>query len=235
MPALASRTNGTSSETTKLARRAGLFYAAIILLGLGGEAGLRLPLIDWSDGASTAAAMEAAPWRLRASILTDLSMAGLDIALAIAFFVLLRPFAPIAALAAMVFRLMQAAIIAGGILMLHAADTAAFAGGNPLPLLALHAAGYDLGLAFFAVNSGLMAWLLARAGAPRPIAWGIAGSALVYAVGSITRFVAPELNAAMQPAYGLPVLAESALAVWLLLGAPGGFQPRSAASSAAMS
>lgn len=191
---------------------AGLLYLGIILLGISAEAALRGPLIDWSSDTATAQAIAANLGQFRLSILFDLTMAAFDIALAVMFFTMLRPVGDTLALAAMVFRLMQAAIIGGNVLALWAASTAT----TPLPDLARHAAGYDLGLFFFAINSALMAVLLLRAGAPRLIGLGIGAAGLVYMAGSLTRFLAPALNATMQPAYLVPVVAETALMVWLL-------------------
>lgn len=54
------------------ARLAGLLYLVIIIAGLGGELGLRGPLIAFSDADATAAAILAAPARFRLAIAADL-------------------------------------------------------------------------------------------------------------------------------------------------------------------
>jgi hypothetical protein len=64
-----------------------------------------------------------------------------------------------------------------------------------------------------------MALLLRRAGV-RWLSVLIALAGCVYLLGSATRFLAPEVNALMQPAYLVPVVAELSFALWLLL-APG--------------
>lgn len=201
-------------EFTTSARFAGVLYLGIILLGIGAEAGLRGPLIDWADAEATRSALTAHEIQFRLSIMADLGMAVLDIALAVVFFGMLRAVNPQLSLMAMVFRLMQAAVIAGNVMMLFAALQ-----GDPLPSLERHAAGYDLGLLFFAVNTLIMARLLTGL-APRWICWAMAAAGLVYAFGSITRFVAPDINALMQPAYLIPVIAEVSLMLWLLIWAP---------------
>ncbi|THD73284.1 DUF4386 domain-containing protein [Thalassobius vesicularis] len=201
-------------EFTTSARFAGLLYLGIIMLGIGAEAGLRGPLIAWSDPEATRSALAAHEPLFRLSILADLGMAVLDIALAVVFFRMLRAVNPQLSLMAMVFRLMQAAVIAGNVMMLFAALQ-----GDPLPWLERHAAGYDLGLLFFAVNTLIMARLL-RGLAPRWICWALGAAGMVYAFGSITRFVAPDVNALMQPAYLVPVIAEVSLMLWLLIWAP---------------
>ncbi len=84
--------------------------------------------------------------------------------------------------------------------------------------IALHGLGYDLGLIFFGVNCAVMAAMLRRAGlAGRLLPLALAGSGLVYLTGSLTALFAPALNAAMQPAYALPLLAETAFCLWLIL------------------
>lgn len=64
-----------------------------------------------------------------------------------------------------------------------------------------------------------MAWLLRATHRPaRWLPYGIAASGVVYLVGSLTRFYAPDINALMQPAYLIPVISETSLALWLLFG-----------------
>ncbi|WP_319824338.1 DUF4386 domain-containing protein [Thalassovita sp.] len=204
------------TEFARAARWAGILYLGIILLGLGAEGGLRGPLIDWTDGAATAQALQAQMGRFRLSIGFDIGMAVLDVALAVVFFGMLRAVDAQLALMAMVFRLMQAAVIAVAVLCLFAATQGA---DDPLPWLELHAAGYDLGLVFFGVNTLIMARLLAGI-APRWICRAMAAAGVVYLSGSLTRFLAPDWNAAMQPAYLIPVVAEVSLMLWLLVWAP---------------
>ncbi len=204
-----------SSAFARHARLAGLLYLGIIAFGMTGEAALRAPLIDWSDGAATAARLAEGAARFRLSIGFDLVMAALDIALALTFLAMLRPVHAPAAYTATALRLAQAAVLVGNALLVWPAPEVA----HPLPLLARHAAGYDLGLIFFAFNCFVMAWLLrATHRPPRWLPYGIAASGVVYLVGSLTRFYAPDINALMQPAYLIPVISETSLALWLLFG-----------------
>jgi hypothetical protein len=202
------------SAFARSARLAGVLYLGIIVLGISAEAALRAPLITWGDAAATQAALTANEGLFRLSMLFDLGMSGLDVALAVVFFGMLRAVDVQMALLAMVFRLMQAAVIAGNILLLVAVLQ-----GDALIWLERHAIGYDIGLAFFAVNTVIMARLLWQI-APRWIcvAMGVAGG--VYGIGSVTRLLVPDMNAMMQPAYVVPVIAEVSLMVWLLIWAP---------------
>ena len=119
----------------------------------------------------------------------------------------------------MTFRLIQAALI-GASLVLLAGVPAALEAGMPdtaLLLTALYGTGYDIGLVFFGVNCLLMAVLLTRAGLPRALSLGIGAAGLVYLAGSAARLFAPDLHPVIQPAYLVPLLAESALCLWLLI------------------
>ena len=206
-------------ETPPLARLAGLSYLVIILCGVWAEGIARPSLISPGDAAATAEGITANLPLFRASLGADLAMGLADVALAVFFFLLLRPFGPGLALFAMTFRLIQAALI-GASLVLLAGVPAALEAGMPdtaLLLTALHGTGYDIGLVFFGVNCLLMAVLLTRAGLPRALALGIGAAGLVYLTGSAARLFAPDLHPVIQPAYLVPLLAESALCLWLLI------------------
>lgn len=205
-----------------LSRAAGALYVTIILLGLSAEFALRGPLIDATSAPLTFAAISTHLPQFRLSILADAGMILADVALAVALFGLLRPFHAGLAMTAMVLRLMQAAIIAASALALLAVDGIIAADGTPetvQQLVLLHAAGYDFGLIFFAGSTALTAWLLAQTRlVPHWLPPLLGGAALVYVAGSVTRIIAPELNALMQPAYLVPVIGEVALAITLLIG-----------------
>lgn len=202
-------------------RAAGALYAVIILTGLGAELALRGPLISPGDAEATARAIRSGMGTFRAALVADVVMVVADIALALAFFALFRACRPGLALAAMVFRLMQAALIGASLLVLASVPLLLSTGEDVLALhmTALHATGYDVGLILFGINSLIMAQLFRSSALPRIIALGIAGSGLVYITGGLLRLAAPEMVATIQPAYLLPMLAETALCLWLLITA----------------
>lgn len=202
-----------------LVRLAGLLYLVIILCGLTAELVLRGPLLS-GDAAQIAAAVGAAPGRFRLALLADVVMLAADIGLALLFYALLRGVSQGAALAAMVLRLMQAVLIGAALVLLSALPFALETGApQTAALLAhLHANGYDIGLILFGGNSLVMTWLFLRSGGvPRVIAAGIGLSGLVYITGGLARLTAPQMLETLQYAYALPVLAESALCLWLLI------------------
>lgn len=216
----------TRSPTTL--RLAGLLYLVIIACGISAEILLRGPLVEFGDPAATASAIRNAVGTFRLAIAADIVMAAADAALAILLFIIFRPVAPVLALAAMVFRLIQSVMIAMNLMHMQSAlllitgapdlagpDAEAMA----LHALNLHAHGYDLGLVFFAINSlltGVLIWISGLF--PRIIGAGIAAAGVVYLIGSSLRFFAPALFDAFAPAYGVTVLAEGVFCLVLLSG-----------------
>ncbi|WP_407493195.1 DUF4386 domain-containing protein [Pseudooceanicola sp. MF1-13] len=193
-----------------LPRLAGLAYLGIIASGLTAELAFRGPVVGATD--PTLALQSALPdWR--AAIGLDLVMLTLDAALAFILFYLFRPHGPNLSLAALALRLTQMAIIAAHLPLLVSAIDAPDASA----LMTRHGIGYDVGLWFFGLNALVMATLLWRVGA-RMLGGLVASAGGVYLIGTLTRLVAPELNAAFQPAYGIAVIAELSFALWLLRG-----------------
>jgi len=214
----------TDAQAARIARPAGALYILIILLGLSSEIGVRSAMIVAGDPVATAANLLAGETLFRASILADAAMASADVALALLLYWLLRPSGPLLAALATAFRLVQTAVIAanllhqyaalrwltGGLTDADAAATLAYAA------LDRHAAGYDLGLVFFGINSLLLGILLIRAPRfPRLIGQMMVAAGLVYLTGSTLRFLAPGMAEAFAPAYLVPIIAESTLAIRL--------------------
>ena len=207
---------------------AGVLYAVIIVAGIWGEAAVRAPLLYPDDPQRTATTVQAALGLVRASLATDVLMLIADVGLAVLLYRLLRAQGPTLAMAAMAFRLMQAAVLAANllnlqfmVLLLDGARSAALLGDSAAAwstlLLQAHAHGYDLGLVFFGVNAVLTGALLWRAAwVPRALALLVVAAGVVYLIGSCIRLLAPGLSDAFAPAYALPLLAESAFCGWLL-------------------
>lgn len=208
-------------QPQRQARLAGALYLAIIVLGLGAELAVRGRLVAPADAEATAAALLGAPWLWRAGVAADALMMLADVALALLLFRLLAPAGRGLSLAAMVFRLMQAALIAVSLLLSYGALLWLEAGGTApeaLLLVGLHAHGYDLGLVFFGVSSLLVGLLVLRADyLPGWIGALLMAAGVVYLAGSSLRFLAPALHGPFQPVYLVPVLAEASFCLWLLI------------------
>lgn len=217
-----------SARTPATLRLAGLLYLVIIACGISAEILLCGPLVEFGDPTATASAIRNTVGTFRLAIAADIVMAAADAALAILLYVIFRPVAPILALAAMVFRLIQSAMIAmnlmhmqSALLLITGASGLATPEADALAVhaLNLHAHGYDLGLIFFAINSLLTGVLIWVSGLfPRIIGAGIAAAGMVYLVGSSLRFFAPVWFDAFTPAYGVTLLAEGAFCLVLLSG-----------------
>lgn len=206
---------------TNPARLAGLFYLIIIVAGIWSEVGVRGAIVVPGDAIGTADNLRAAEGVFRLALMSDAVMALCDVAVAVLFFSLFRTVHEGVARAAMVFRLIQAAIL-GANLLNHAGALMVLKSGMPEAeawaayLLGLHSLGYDLGLIFFGVNSLLTGWLIWTSGfLPRVIGGGIGAAGLVYLAGSTVRVIAPDLVPVFAPAYLVPLLAELSLALWL--------------------
>ena len=207
---------------------AGLLYLVIIVCGLGAEVLARGPLVDFDDPAATASAIRNAIGTFRLAIAADIVMAAADAALAILLYIIFNPVAPVMALTAMVFRLIQSVMIA--INLMHMQSALLLITGAPelatqqaeamaLHALTLHAHGYDLGLVFFAINcllTGVLIWVSHLF--PRIIGAGIIAAGIVYLIGSSLRIFAPAAFDAFVPAYGVTIVAEGAFCIILLSG-----------------
>jgi len=217
----------TLSENTPAvlprARLAGALYLVIILCGVWSEGFARAALIDPGDAAGTAANILGQEGLFRAALAADLLMVLSDVAVAGLLYVLLAPVHRGVARMAMLFRLIEAAILGANLLNQLAALLVLKAGlpGAPdwaLLFLDLHRHGYDLALMFFGINCLLTGWLICHSGfLPRLLAQGLGASGLVYLAGSTLRFLAPALVGPFAIAYAVPLVAESALCLWLLL------------------
>ena len=195
---------------------AGLLYLAVIVLGLGAELGLRLPVMSAADAG---AALAARPFVPALSLLADSLMVAADVALALLLFVVLAPAGALLAAFAALFRLIQAAVLAAN--LTHLQDSAlhlsAGAPESALRALELHAAGYDIGLVFFGLSCFATGALVMRhAGLPVWLGAMIVLTGAVYIVGTSLRVALPEAFALYQPAYLVAIVTETAFALTLL-------------------
>ncbi len=198
-------------------RTTGAFYLAIIVLGLTAELALRPQFFSDPAGAADAGVIA-----FPLAIVFDTLMIICDVIVAVLLYQLLKPAGPTLALTAMIFRLMQAAIIGAKIMFdlsaLLAAHSESADSARIIHDLQLAAIGYDLGLIFFGVNSLITALLVIRfTGLPSLLGYGLGAAGLVYLTGSYLRILAPAAYDAFAPAYAVTILAELAFALWLVI------------------
>jgi Domain of unknown function (DUF4386) len=231
-----------------LARLAGLLYLVIVVAGLFAELVVRAGVIESGDAAATAQNILANEGLFRLGFVADLAMVLADIAVAILFYVLLRPVGRALALLAMVLRLMMDAVLAvnlmnhlGALLLLDADGP--LAGADPaerdaLALMALeaHQYGYLVALVFFGLHVAVLGWLFARSTfLPRALGVLLGVAAVGYLVDSFTWFLIPGYDGALSPVALAPVLvAEVSVVGWLLVKGVDETRWRARAATAAL-
>lgn len=213
----------------RLARISGLLYLVIITCGIGAEVFVRSPLIVDGDAPVTAGNILASATLYKLGFAADVLMLLADVAIAVTLFLLFKPVNAAVSTLAMAFRLTQAAVLAFNLLHYHAASLLLENQGLlSVPrihlqeyaslFLVLHSHGYDLGLLFFGPSTLAMGYLVLRCPVfPRFIGIMLLASGIVYLVGSMTRFLAPEINGILQPAYLVPVVGELSFGIYLVV------------------
>ena len=212
------------------ARMAGFLYLIIIVLGISSEVFIRRNLVEPGDLATTADNILNSTGLFRAGFIADSIMLLSDVAIAVLFYILLKPVNNYLALTAMVFRLTQATILGSNLLNYYTAllilGGVGYAGAfeqNQLQALAslfleIHSYGYDLGLLFFAISNLFLGYLIIRANYfPSLFGYALLAAAVVYLLGSYTRFLSPDWFAVIQPAYIIPLIAELSFCLWLMI------------------
>ena len=212
------------------ARIAGLLYLIIIVFGIFSEVFVRSSLIVTGDASATATNILASKWLFRIGFAADSIMLLSDVAIAVLFYVLLKPVSNTLALTAAVFRLTQAAILGFNLLNYYAAMllvsgieyATSFASDQLYALvmlfLTLHSHGYDLGLLFFGLSSLILGYLVIKSDYfPGILGVGLIAAAAVYLTGSLMRFLSPDYLTFITPLYIVPLLAELSFCLWLLI------------------
>ena len=130
MNGLLSMNYQTTFSVKKIARMGGIFYLVIIIAGFAGEMFARGPLVVSGDAAATANNIMSNQSLWRLGIAGDLIMHVCDVPLMIIFYLLLKPVNKHLALTALVFNVVQTAVLAANKMNLLA------------PLFALSGADY---------------------------------------------------------------------------------------------
>ncbi|MCG6955843.1 MAG: DUF4386 domain-containing protein [Gemmatimonadetes bacterium] len=224
--------HGTTWSMRSLARMAGLLYLVIIVCAGFSQGYVRSTMIVPGDAAATAGNILASEGLFRLGFVTDLIAFMADAAVAVLFYVLLRPVSETVSLLAAAFRLVAHPAI-GSINLLNHFGVLLLLGGAPhleafsmdqlqaLTLLSLqmHRYGYLIAGAFFGVHLALLGYLLLRSEAfPRLLGLLLVAAAAGYLIESLSFFLAPAYESL---ASGLVVVtasvAEVSLCFWLLI------------------
>lgn len=211
--------------TTATARRTGGAYLGIVGAGLFAEFFVRMSIVAPDDPAATAQAIADSQALFISGIGADVAMIGLDIAVGIGLFRLLRHVDERLAVIATVARFVQAAVLTLNLVnpvralgfARAAADGTTGAAEQALAAMEAHALVYDIGLIAFAVSCLAVARLLSQSGIAPKLLWrGMAATGVVYLVGSLAAVFAPGLSSAIDPFYGFAIVVEPAFAIWLM-------------------
>ncbi len=218
----------------QMARIAGVLYLTIIISGIFAEFFVRQSLIVAGDAATTAENIMASAGLFRMGIAGDLIMIMSDVALALIFYILLKPVSNTLALLAAFFRLAQATTLGINLLnlffvlqLLNGADYLAALDTEQVHALVLlllnaHSTGYAIGLVFFGFSIMILGYLIFRSGyIPRILGILLVPASLGYLVDSFAHVLLPNYTdyaavftmVVFTPAF----IAELALALWLLL------------------
>jgi len=216
--------------SVRLARLTGVLYLVIIVLGLFSEVGVRSRLVVRGDATATAENILASEFLFRLGFLSDVIVFLCDVAVAALFYVLLAPAGRVLSLVAAAFRLTGTALYGTNLLHMFAAllllgGTASVSALDPeqrqalaLLFLDIHRHGYDLGLLFFGVHCVVLGVLLYRSVSfPGILGVLMVLAAVAYLVGGFTLFLFPTATATVAPLYGLALVGEVSLCLWLLI------------------
>jgi hypothetical protein len=223
-------------DTTQrqVARVAGVLYLVIIIAGIWAFFFVRSSLIVPGDAAATANKVIASEGLFRASIAADLIMIMSDVALALAFYVLLKPVNRSLSLLAAFFRLAQAANLGINVLnlffglqLLHGAGNVVAFSAEQLNALALiffnaHGVGYTISLVFFGFGILVLGYLIFKSGyLPQILGILLIIAALGYLVDGFANVLlinyADYADLLGTIVFGPALIAELAVALWLTI------------------
>lgn len=216
----------------KIARIAGILYLIIIVCAGFSEGYVRSSLIVPGDAAATANNIMSSEWLFRVGFISDLIAFLSDAAVAILFYILLKPVSKTLSLIAASFRLLAHPAIAGINLLNHFAALQLLSGANYLKVfepeqlhalvlffLEAHTNGYLIAGAFFGIHLLVLGYLLFRSN----LFPGILGVLLVFAslgylIESFGTFLFPNHEALFSWVVAIPAaIGELSLTFWLLL------------------
>jgi hypothetical protein len=225
-------TNHTIETSPQVyARIGGLLYLVIIAGGFFAEMFVRGKLVVAGDVTATANNIAAHELLWRIGIACDLVMHVCDIPLMLIIYLLLRPVNKNIALLALLFNLVQTAVLVANKLNLLTALFMITGAGNLKALppdqlhtlaslaIRLHGYGFGVGLIFFGFVCLINGYLIFRSGYfPKTIGVLMQIAGLCYLTNSFALIIAPKLADVLFPAILLPALiAELSLCLWLLV------------------
>ena len=213
------------------ARIGGVLYLILILAGMFGVIFVRDKLIVSGDVTATANNITAFPLLWRIGIAGDLIMHVCDVPLMLIFYVLLRPVNKSLALLAVLFNLVQTAVLVANklnllaaLFLLGGADYLKAFEPHQLHALSylslkLHDYGFGVGLIFFGCECLVVGYLILRSGyLPKTIGVLMQIAGVCYLTNSFALLLAPTFASIIFPAILVPAfMAELSLCLWLIV------------------
>ena len=212
-------------------RVAGVFYLAIILLGLFGEMFVRAKLVVSGNPVATAHAISASPLLWRMGIVGDLLMHVFDIPVLVVLYLLLKPVNESLALTATFINLIQTAVLAANKLSLLVplyllGGSSYLTAFSPAQLQTLsfvaikaHGYGFAVGLIFFGVACLVRGHLMVKSGyVPKVYGFLMVLAGFSYLINSFALLLAPTFAAALFPAILVPAfIGEFSFTLWMIV------------------
>ena len=211
-------------------RIAGVFYLAIITLGLFGEVFVRGALVVSGDAAATAQRITDSPLLWRLGIAGDLLMHVFDLPVIVVLYLLLRPVSEPLALFTTLINVVQTAVLALNklnlvlpLLLLSGGSTLKTFTPEQLQSLAYlaikaHSFGFGVGLIFFGVACVVRGYLIFASGfLPKALGVLLVVAGFSYLLNSFALLLAPTLASALFPYVLIPAfVGELLLALWMI-------------------
>ena len=212
------------------ARCAGVCYLLIIVLGIFGQIVVRGSLVVMDDPAATVSNIAETPLLWRLGIVGDLAMHLLDIPLMVILYLLLRPVHQAIALMALVFNVVQTAVLAANkltliipLLLINNDHTAAAFPAEQINaqimlLLETHNYGFGLGLTFFGFACLGYGYLIVKSGyIPKVFGFLMALAGFCYLINSFVLMLYPALSPTVFMLMVICLVAELSLCLRLLI------------------
>lgn len=194
--------------------------AGALLLGVAAAAGIAaagMSGVVGGDPAATAAALGDGRIHLGLAVLGYLTAFLLDVAVAVAFFALLRSVHPTVAATASAVRVVYSAGATALVVLLVGPAALPGATVGDARGLSLFGDAFTVVLTVFGVHLVLLGWLLWRSGElPRWLAGLVAAGGAAYVVHTIVLLLAPDAEPSVAPALALLAFGELVLAMWLV-------------------
>lgn len=212
------------------ARIGGVLYLIIIVSGIFSELFIRDKLIVFGDPTATANNIIASQFLWRLGIFGDLLMHVCDIPLMVIFYLLLRPVNKDLAFIAVLFNLVQTAVMVAyklnlfhALFLLGSADYLKVLDPHLLHTLAYISIkedgyGFGIGLIFFGFECLILGYLIIRSAyLPKIIGFMIQIAGLCYLINSFALILVPTFADLISPAILIPsFIGELSFCLWLL-------------------